>query len=72
MGAISEGRKLLDYAQAAEVLGVCESKLRHMVSARLIPFIKLPPGGRTSPVRFDPKALDKWIETHTTRAGSWS
>ena len=62
------GRPLLDYEQAAQHLGIKEDHLRKLTYRRLIPFIKLPPGGRTAKVRFDPADLERWIEQHKVPA----
>lgn len=64
------GAPLLDYPQAAERLGIKEHHLRKLVYRRDIPFVKLPPGGRTAKVRFDPKDLDRWVEAHKVPAAS--
>ena len=65
MGPVAAGRNLLDYEQAAERLGIKEDHLRKLTARRQVPFIKLPPGGRTAKVRFDPAELDDWLQQHT-------
>lgn len=54
---------LVDIAEAAARLGVTERHVRRLVSERRIDFVKV---GRL--VRFDPRALDRWIARHTTKA----
>jgi excisionase family DNA binding protein len=50
-------RRLLDITEAADYLNLSTSTLYSWVSQRRIPHLKL--GGR---VRFDKKALDRWIK----------
>jgi excisionase family DNA binding protein len=50
-------RRLLDINEAADYLNLSTSTLYSWVSQRRIPHLKL--GGR---VRFDKKALDRWIK----------
>jgi excisionase family DNA binding protein len=50
-------RRLLDITEAADYLNLSTSTLYSWVSQRRIPHLKI--GGR---VRFDKKALDRWIK----------
>lgn len=61
------GRPLLDFAGAAEYLGITERYVRRLVAERRLPHIKTGES-RTNPVRFDPDALDVWIEEHAVAA----
>ena len=54
---------LLDVPQLAEHLGVPESHVRRLVQERRVPYVKW---GRY--VRFDPKAVNAWIEANTIEA----
>ena len=54
---------LLNYQQAAELLGLSENTLRKYVSCRVIPFVKI---GRS--VRFNPSELSSWIESNSYAA----
>jgi excisionase family DNA binding protein len=51
---------LLDTEAVAEALGVTPSHVRRLVAERRIPFVKV---GRF--VRFDPGALDIWVDQQT-------
>jgi excisionase family DNA binding protein len=55
---------LLDYAAAAEYLGLSEYTLRRYVSLRRIGFVKL----GLKAVRFRPDQLDRFIEAGTVSA----
>ena len=54
---------LLDINEAAERLGTTERHMRALIVDRKIPYIKV---GRL--IRFDPSALDEWIEAQTIMA----
>lgn len=54
------GRPLLDFAGAAEYLGMGERYARRLVAEKRIPHIKLS-DARSGHVRFDPDKLDEWI-----------
>jgi excisionase family DNA binding protein len=53
--------KLLNVEEMAEILGISKNTLNHWISLRKIPFIKL--GGRSTPVRFRPSQVLKWLES---------
>jgi excisionase family DNA binding protein len=53
-------QRLLDGKQAAEYLGTTLRHLEDLRYRRSLPFVKL--GGK---VRYDVKALDRFITTHT-------
>lgn len=57
--------ELMTYEEAARRLHVAEITLRKWVSQRRVPYVKL---GRT--VRFDPIALEQWIEKMTVQEGA--
>jgi excisionase family DNA binding protein len=50
---------LLDFAGAAEYLGLSECTLRRYVSLGLVPYTKL----GLKLVRFDPERLREWVES---------
>ena len=54
---------LLDIKEAAERLGTTERHMRALIANRKIAYIKV---GRL--IRFDPSALDEWIEAQTIMA----
>lgn len=51
---------LLDVTGLAERLGVSERFVRRLVAERRIPFLKL---GKF--VRFDPRAIESWLDSAT-------
>ena len=55
---------LLDYDQAAELLGVAVRTLQRWVRERHIDYVKLPQRGAWSGVRFSRAHLQLWIERH--------
>ncbi len=55
--------RLLDINDAADRLGTTERHMRALIADRKIDYIKV---GRL--VRFDPSALDTWIEANTIMA----
>jgi len=55
--------RLLDINDAADRLGTTERHMRALIADRKIDYIKV---GRL--VRFDPSALDEWIEANTIMA----
>lgn len=57
---------LIDYAEAAKLLGVKRDTLYSWVSAQRIPHIRLGP----KLVRFDPKALADWLASQSVAAGA--
>lgn len=57
---------LIDMYAAAERLGVTRRHVRGLVDQRRIPFVKV---GRF--VRFNPRALDLWIEENTVEQMQW-
>lgn len=57
--------RLIDAAAAAEYLGTTERHLERLRDERRIPFTKV--GGK---VRFDVRALDRWVEANTVPAAS--
>lgn len=57
--------RLIDVSAAAEYLGTTERHVRELVYTRRIDFVK---AGRL--LRFDRRALDRWIERNTTKAAS--
>lgn len=63
--------RLLDYEDAAAYLGCTEAHLRRMTYERRIPFVKFG-DGRSAPVRFDIRDLDRWIEARKVPARSAS
>lgn len=56
-------RRLVAKEEAAEYLGVTLRHLRDLCYRREVPFVKV--GGA---LRFDVKALDRYIDEHTTEA----
>ncbi len=54
---LSAATPLLDVAAVAEAMGVTDRHIRRLVAERRIPFLKV---GRF--VRFDPGALDVWLD----------
>jgi len=54
---LSAATPLLDVAAVAQAMGVTERHIRRLVTERRIPFLKV---GRF--VRFDPGALDVWLD----------
>ena len=54
---------LLDYDEAAELLGVRRGTLYAWVSQKRVPYIRF--SGRC--VRFDANELEAWIEEHRVR-----
>ena len=54
---LSEATPLLDVAAVAKAMGVTDRHIRRLVAERRIPFLKV---GRF--VRFDPGALDVWLD----------
>lgn len=60
-------RPLLDYAGAAEYLGLDERYLRRLVSEKRITHVKMS-AARTGRIRFDPDKLDEWIASNTIPA----
>jgi len=61
-------RPLLDYAGAAEYLGLDGRYIRRLVAEKRIPHVKISPG-KTGRIYFDADALDGFIESHTVSAG---
>lgn len=62
------GKRYLNAAAAAEYLGYGTGEegaatIRQLVHRRQIPFVKIG-CHRNSPLRFDVKALDAWMEKH--------
>ena len=55
--------RLLDINEAADRLGTTERHIRALIADRKIAYIKV---GRL--IRFDPSALDTWIEANTIMA----
>jgi excisionase family DNA binding protein len=55
-------RKLLDIEEAAELLGVAVATLYRWSRAKRVPCIRIGP----RVIRFDPRALDKFIASHTS------
>ena len=49
--------QLLNYQEVAELLGVTERHIRHLVSQRRIPFVRW---GRV--IRFDPQQINSWVK----------
>lgn len=60
-------KRYLDVDETAAYLGFSKKSIYRMVDSRSIPFSK--PGGRDA-LRFDVKALDKWMERQTIPAKS--
>lgn len=50
--------QLLDYKQAAQYLGICESYLRRLKSNGKIPFVSI----GTRAIRFRVSSLDSWTQ----------
>jgi len=59
---MTEEKRLLNYVEAAEHLGISRYSLRNLVCRREIPFIKV--GTR---IYFTRAKLDQWIEDRTTK-----
>lgn len=57
--------RLLDLNGAVDYTGLSESTIRDLVFKRAIPFTKV-----DRRLRFDVKALDRWIEAKTTQVAS--
>ena len=55
---------LLDVAAVAQAMGVTDRHVRRLVAERRIPFLKV---GRF--VRFDPGALDIWLDQQRVEVG---
>ncbi|WP_319414808.1 helix-turn-helix domain-containing protein [Marispirochaeta aestuarii] len=55
--------KLLNVAEAADLLNLAPQTIRNKVHQRKIPFIKL--GGK---VLFKPEELSAWVEEHAVKA----
>lgn len=53
--------KLLNVSEVAETLGISEHTIRGWVFQNKIPYIKFGTG-RKSLVKFNPNAINKWIE----------
>lgn len=60
-------RPLLDYAGAAEYLGLAERHVRRLVAEKRIAHVKMS-ASKTGRVRFDPDKLDEWVEANTIPA----
>lgn len=60
-------KRYLDVREVAQYLGLSVKTIYRLVDDRKIPFVK--PGGIDS-LRFDIKAIDKWIEKQTVPAKS--
>lgn len=58
-------QRLLDTKQTAELLSISERHLRELCYRREVPFVKV---GRL--VRFDVKAIEKYIAANTIKAAS--
>lgn len=56
--------QLFTVEELAEWLNTTPSHVRSLAYARVIPFIKLGEA-RTSRVRFDPAAIERWLSQHT-------
>jgi len=52
---------LMDIGEVARILGVSKITIRRKVSAGELPCIRLTRGG---PMRFDPRDLERFIQTH--------
>jgi excisionase family DNA binding protein len=55
--------KLLTYKEVAEMLGVTERHVRHLVTQRRIPHVKW---GRL--IRFNPQQINTWVKDATIDA----
>jgi excisionase family DNA binding protein len=61
----SSSNRLIRAREAAEFLGINTRTLYQWVAANRVPVVRLSP--RT--IRFDPQALQSWIEEHVELAG---
>lgn len=55
--------KLMEKKEVAEYLGVCPRTVDRLVSARKIPFIRLPLGRS---IRFHHDQIERWVRCNTT------
>ena len=55
---------LLTIKQLSQKLNCSEDKIRSMISRDQIPHVRLGPGKR-APVRFDPREINRWLQSHT-------
>lgn len=65
---------LLKFHEAAKILSISESTLRHAVSSHSTtapPYIKLGSGGRSA-VRFRESDLSEWVESRVRNKGKIS
>lgn len=60
---MAETRRFLNAEQLSELLGIRKDSLYRFVSQRRIPHVKI---GRAT--RFDPEAIDKWIQENSIAA----
>jgi excisionase family DNA binding protein len=54
-------KPLIDSKEAAVLLGICTRKLWELTNRGEVPHVRI---GRS--VRFDPAALEKWVQAHTS------
>jgi excisionase family DNA binding protein len=59
MADVERTQSLIDLAEVARRLAVNERHVRRLVAERRIPFVKW---GHL--LRFDPQAIDEWVDDH--------
>lgn len=58
---------LINFKDAASLLGVSPRTLERYVAEAQIPYIRLPQRGGRAPIRFSRPHLRKWLEQHTVK-----
>jgi excisionase family DNA binding protein len=59
-------KRFLGISEFSELMGISKNTAYSWVHQRKIPFIKV---GRL--VKFDMKAMEKWLEEHTVKSIKW-